>query len=205
MAEVLLFDLGGVLLDIDFGRAFAAWGAHAGVPGAEVARRFSFDVHNERHERGEITGPEYFDTLRQSLQLPLSDQQFEAGWNAIIIDEKREITQLVAALPPDLPLYVFSNANVLHERHWNQHFAAVLTPFRHVFVSSNIGRRKPEAEAFAHVAAEIGTAPERILFFDDLLPNVEGARRAGLQAVHVDSVEAVRQALAPFARAGAHG
>jgi putative hydrolase of the HAD superfamily len=196
--EVLLFDLGGVLLDIDFGRAFQAWGEMAGVAPALLAARYRTDEAYERHERGQISASEYYACLRESLQVALTDAQFEAGWNALLLAEKREITGLIAQLPRSLPLYVFSNSNLTHQRHWMRQLATLLPRFERIFVSSDIGLRKPEREAYAHVAREIGAAPADILFFDDSLPNVEGARHAGLHAVHVTSAEAVRAALRPY-------
>ncbi|MEI9885126.1 MAG: HAD-IA family hydrolase [Rhizomicrobium sp.] len=79
--------------------------------------------------------------------------------------------------------------------HWSR-FADGLKPFRKIFVSSTIGLRKPDKAAFDHVCREIGVPAARILFFDDALENVEGARRAGLQAVHVRSNADVAAALA---------
>lgn len=196
MVEALLFDLGNVLIDIDFGRAFGVWAKHAGQPAAHLAARFSVDDAYQRHERGEISATEFYASLRDSLGLQITDAQFEEGWNAILIDEKREVTELIADLHTQLPTYVFSNANLTHEAHWNRHFANVVAPFREVFVSSTIGMRKPEPEAFLHVAREMGVAPEGILFFDDLLPNVEGARAVGMRAVQVTSSADVRAALA---------
>jgi putative hydrolase of the HAD superfamily len=68
--------------------------------------------------------------------------------------------------------------------------------FKRIFVSSTIGLRKPEAEAFEYVVEQIGVPACRILFFDDLIQNVEGARACGLQAVHVMSSADVKDALA---------
>lgn len=62
-------------------------------------------------------------------------------------------------------------------------------------MSSDIGRRKPEPAAFAAVLSEIGLPPQRILFFDDTQENVEGARCAGMRAVHVKSPANVKDAL----------
>ena len=203
MVEALLFDLGNVLIEIDFGRAFGVWAQHAGLPAANLAKRFSVDDAYQRHERGEISAAEFYASLRTSLGLQISDAQFEEGWNAILIEEKREVTEMIAHLHAQLPTYVFSNANVTHQDHWNRHFAHVVAPFRQVFVSSDIGMRKPEPEAFLHVAREMGVAPQRILFFDDLLPNVEGARAVGMQAVQVKSGADVRAALAGLLPRGA--
>jgi putative hydrolase of the HAD superfamily len=68
--------------------------------------------------------------------------------------------------------------------------------FTAVFVSSTIGLRKPDAEAFRFVVNEIGAPPGRVLFFDDNLANVEGARACGLQTALVKSPADVAGALA---------
>jgi putative hydrolase of the HAD superfamily len=56
-----------------------------------------------------------------------------------------------------------------------------------MFLSSTIGLRKPDAEAFDHVVKAIGVPASRIVFFDDLAENIEGARARGLTTVHVTS------------------
>ncbi len=95
-----------------------------------------------------------------------------------------------------MPSYAFSNTNPAHERFWAVEYRETLKPLRKVFVSSTIGLRKPDKAAFDHVAREMGVAPACILFFDDALINVEGARAAGLQAVHVRGPADVPEALA---------
>ncbi|MNC96516.1 Alpha-D-glucose-1-phosphate phosphatase YihX [compost metagenome] len=71
----------------------------------------------------------------------------------------------------------------------------MLRVFRRVFVSCEIGKRKPDAEAFRAVAADMGFPESRILFFDDSLENVEGARAVGMRAVHVKSIADVENVL----------
>src|SRR6185503_12830986 len=87
--EALLFDLGGVVIDIDFGRAVASWAEAAGAPVDTIRARFSFDDAYERHERGEIAAGEYFAALRGSLGIDLPDAALTRGWNAIYLDEVR--------------------------------------------------------------------------------------------------------------------
>jgi putative hydrolase of the HAD superfamily len=81
--DALLFDLGGVLVDIDFNRAFGAWANAAQVPASQIAGRFAFDQAYEAHERGEIDADGYFAHLRNTLGLSLSSEELLAGWNAI--------------------------------------------------------------------------------------------------------------------------
>jgi glucose-1-phosphatase len=95
-----------------------------------------------------------------------------------------------------LPLYAFSNTNRAHVAHFSETYADVLRNFREIFLSSSIGLRKPEPAAYDHVVQAIGVPPERIVFFDDLAENIEGARARGLLAVHVTSPDDVADALA---------
>src|SRR5213079_1296361 len=82
-------------------------------------------------------------------------------------------------------LYCFSNTNRAHELVWSARFAGVMQNLEKIFVSSTIGLRKPDAEAFYFVVKEIGVPACRIIFFDNNLQNVDGARACGLQGVHV--------------------
>src|ERR1700755_2856659 len=82
-ADALLFDLGRVVLDIDFSRALACWAGHAGCEPAQLIGRFSPGDAYKRHERGEISDAEFFAALRTSLGIDVTDVQFLDGWNAI--------------------------------------------------------------------------------------------------------------------------
>jgi putative hydrolase of the HAD superfamily len=195
-ADALLFDLGRVVLEIDFNRALKCWAGHAGCDPAHFVGRFAQDDAYKRHERGEISDAEFFAALRASLGIDVSDAQFLEGWNAIFAGEIPEIAPLLARASRRLPLYAFSNTNHAHEAHFSQAFAGVLVHFKKLFLSSTIGLRKPDAAAYDHVVKEIGVPAKRIVFFDDLLENVEGARARGLSAVHVRSSRDVANALA---------
>jgi HAD superfamily hydrolase (TIGR01509 family) len=194
--EALLFDFGNVVVDIDFARVTARWAQSAGCPVEIVRQRYTHDEAYRRHERGDIDIGAYFAALRGSLRIDISDEQFLDGWNAVFGGVIPGIAQQLAAAAAQRPIYLFSNTNPAHEAYWVPKYSEVLAPFRKLYLSSTIGLRKPDREAFAYVAREMGVAPERILFFDDLVENIEGARRAGLQAVHVRSNADVAEALA---------
>jgi FMN phosphatase YigB (HAD superfamily) len=195
-ADALLFDLGRVVLDIDFSKVVACWAGHAGCEPAHLAGRFSWrDEFYQRHEKGEISDAEFFAALRAALGVDLSHAQFLEGWNKIFAGEIPGIAQLLARAAQRLPLYAFSNTNGAHVEHFSQAYADVLGHFREIFLSSAIGLRKPDAEAYDHVVKAIGVPAGRIVFFDDLADNIEGARDSGLIAVHVTSPDDVATAL----------
>jgi HAD superfamily hydrolase (TIGR01509 family) len=134
--------------------------------------------------------------LRTSLGIDLPDAQFLDGWNAIYIGEMPGVAGLLARASERIPLSAFTNTNRAHETFWSAQFAGIMTLFRKVFVSSTIGLRKPEREAFELVVKEIGVPAGRIVFFDDSAHNIEGARACGLQTVHVTSQADVGRTLA---------
>jgi len=194
-ADALLFDLGGVVIQIDFARAIHAWATAGGVPASQVHARFALDAGYEAHERGEMESAAYCAHLRQTLGLDLADEHLLSGWNQIFVGEMPEVGGLLKMLARSHPLYAFSNTNVAHRRFWQVRYAGILEAFSQIFCSCDLGTRKPSPAAFLEVARRIEIAPGRIIFFDDHPDNVRGAREAGLRAHEVHCAGDIRAAL----------
>jgi putative hydrolase of the HAD superfamily len=195
-ADALLFDLGRVVIDIDFDKVLACWAGHAGCKPADLSRAaLSQNETFRRHETGHASDAEFFAALRTTLGIGLSDEQLLEGWNTIFAGEMPGINALLARAAKRLPLYAFSNTNPPHVAHLSKPYADVLGHFREIFLSCAIGLRKPDAAAYDHVIKAIGVPAQRIVFFDDLAENIEGARKQGLTAVHVTSPNDVADAL----------
>jgi glucose-1-phosphatase len=193
--DALLFDLGGVVIDIDFRRCFQRWAEASGTGIDHIASRFEFDTAYERHERGEMDTASYFQRLRLALGVDLGDGELLDGWEDIYVGVLPGIGPLLATAGAKFPLYAFTNSNPSHQAVWSTRFAEDLEVFTATFVSSDIGQRKPDRAAFDTVTEMIGVPASRILFFDDLAENVAGALDAGLQAVHVSTTSSVSSAL----------
>ncbi len=203
--DAIVFDLGGVLVDVDFRRALERWAAGTGEPAEHLAGRFRRDDAYCAHERGELDDARYFAHLRSVLGMAIGDEQMLAGWNAALGEPLPGVEALVRRLASRVPLYVFSNTNPAHIAHFTPRYRSLLSHFRATYTSCAIGARKPEAQAFARVAERIGAPPARLAFFDDLEENVAGAARAGLQAFRVssaDEIAAISEALLRARRAG---
>jgi epoxide hydrolase-like predicted phosphatase len=187
LIEILLFDLGGVVIDIDFERSFRKWSTHSGVPVETIRSGFSHDQVYEQHERGEIGSIEFYHYVSEHIEMELSFEQFKEGWNEILVAPFPQTIGLLRKLANRIPLYMLSNSNPMHKEYWEKNFADELEPFNQIFVSSDLGYRKPEADAYLHVVEALNISPEEIVFFDDLADNVEAARVLGMQTVQVRS------------------
>ena len=187
MIEIFLFDIGGVVIDIDFERTFRKWSIHSGVPVETIQFGFSHDQVYEQHERGEIGSIEFYRHISEGIEMELSFEQFKEGWNEILIAPIPQTVELLHKLAHRIPLYALSNSNPMHKEHWENNFADELEPFNRIFVSSDLGFRKPELDAYLSVVEALNTSPEKIVFFDDLGDNVEAARALGMQAIQVRS------------------
>lgn len=183
--EALLLDLGGVVIDIDFERAIARWAELASCSPQDVRPCFERDDAYNRHERGEISGSEYFAYLGSRLPGNLDEARIAEGWDAIFVGVVPGVMAPLERLRRRLATYAFTNSNPVHQVYCRRHFPDALGLFRDVFVSSTIGLRKPDPIAYGHVVEAIGVAPGAVLFFDNSLENLAGAATAGLRTVHV--------------------
>ncbi len=194
--RALVFDLGNVLVEIDFSRVLSVWAGYAGLEIRELSPRFSLqNKYHERFERGEISSLAFFKGMRESLRIDITDEQFLEGWNSVFVGEVEGIYDVVTLASIQYPLYVFSNTNAPHQIIWRGLCPKLLSKFQKIFVSCELGWRKPEKEAFYTVVKAIGKPIHQILFFDDTPENVTVASRLGMQIVEVKSFQDVKERL----------
>lgn len=191
----LLFDMGGVVFEIDFERAVQNWSDWTNLSIEEIKHRFKMDVAYEQHERGNIEASEYFSHLRNILELEATDSEIALGWNAIYLEEISETVNYILAVKEKIPCFAFTNSNPTHQVFWRAAYPRAVESFQQIFVSSELGLRKPDREAFEAISDIIGISLGELLFFDDTEENIKGARAAGMQAVHVRAHTDVRKAL----------
>ena len=194
--QALVFDLGNVLVEIDFFRVLSVWARYAGLEVDELSPKFS--LHNKYHEqfeRGEISSLAFFEGMRDLLMIGITDEQFLEGWNSVFVGEIEGIYDVVQLASTKYPLYVFSNTNVPHHITWRALCPKLLSKFQKIFVSFELGCRKPEKEAFYKVTKAIGKPINQILFFDDSPENVTIASRLGMQTMEVKTAQDVKERL----------
>lgn len=194
--KALLFDMGGVVLDVDFKRVFKAWSRLSALTEQQIETTFRMDKPYESHERGTLTSSAYFDHVRTTLTITGTNEELLAGWNSIFGSEITESFDAIDRIRQRIPVYGFTNTNAAHQQYWELHYPRARSTFEKIYVSSEIGLRKPDAEAFKYVLKDISVEAGELLFFDDSITNIEGAQGLGIQTVLVENAESVKSALA---------
>ena len=198
LPKALLFDLGGVVIHLQFGLAMQFWAEAAGLPLAQMKARFRLGT--PAHTAMETGGSDaaFFTDLQTQLGGEISLADVKTGWNLILGPEiagVREAIDACLARLPAIRLAVLSNTNATHAAIWRERLGTTLSRFEKVYTSHEIGAIKPHAAAFTHVCADLRVQPQEVLFFDDTLENVEAARTFGMRAMQITCAADLQKAL----------
>ena len=181
----IIFDLGGVLLNIDPQRTIDAF-AKLGMPQLVSNSGLSYD-HDIffRMEQGQISPEEFRNGIQKLLPKPVSNEAIDEAWTAMLLDFPEIRVQLVKKMAKSYRIFLFSNTNAIHvaKYHANfrkQHGFEVSSLFEKDFYSNEIGFRKPTAESFQEIIRLSGIDPKESLFIDDSKQNVDAAIASGL-------------------------
>ncbi|AGB84703.1 Phosphatase yihX [Serratia rubidaea] len=187
-----IFDLGNVIVDIDFKRVLGVWSNLSGTPLAVLAERFSMGEVFQRHERGEVSDEEFAARLCDEMGIALSFEQFAAGWQAVFVALRPEVIAIMQRLRNEgHRVVVLSNTNRLHCNYWPQHYPEVAAAADHLYLSQDLGLRKPEPAIYQRVLEAENTPAEQAVFFDDHPDNIAAARALGMTAVWVTDRDTV--------------
>ncbi|CND00674.1 phosphatase [Yersinia frederiksenii] len=181
-----IFDLGNVIVDIDFKRVLGVWSKLSSVPLATLSERFTMGEVFQQHERGEISDEDFARQLSDEMGLSLSFEQFAEGWQAVFVALRPEVITIMQRLRKEgHRVVVLSNTNRLHCNHWPQHYPEVAAAADHLYLSQDLGMRKPEARIYQHVLSAENIPAEQAVFFDDVEANIVAARIEGITAIYV--------------------
>ncbi len=188
----IIFDLGGVLLNIDYRLTQQAF-KDLGVKDFDKVYSFASQTHLfDRMDKGTISPEEFRDRIREASGLPLKDEEIDNAWNAMILDYPPNKIPFLEEVKGRYRTFLLSNTNAIHYPTYTDHlkkahgYDSLAGLFEKHYLSYEMGMRKPDTEIFEFVLQENGLKGEETLFFDDTLQHVEGARKAGLWAYWID-------------------
>jgi len=187
----IIFDLGGVLLNLDFNRTYEALKKLGIDKPEEIIRLGHGSVILRAHESGKMSDEEFVQSLKKLSPVPVSDHDLISAWNMLLLDFPKDRIEWLTSLKKKYRLFLFSNTNGIHVKHFRKIYSDAYNNaifddhFEKAYYSHTAGLIKPDLEAFHLVVRENNLIPEETLFIDDSMANVEAARQAGLKALQV--------------------
>lgn len=188
----LIFDLGNVIIDIDFDLTFRAFSKLSSIYSWEEVRYFIKEKCIwENYEKGIINDDEFRKILRNELKIKASDSDLDNAFCGLLQKIQPERVELLQKLSKKYRLFILSNTSNIHfqqvekllfESAGINHFSEI---FKTVFLSFEMGKLKPEIEIYQQVLLEANIQANETLFFDDMLINLESAETLGIQTKQI--------------------
>jgi putative hydrolase of the HAD superfamily len=184
----IIFDLGGVIIDIDYNLAATAFKKLGIVDFDSFYSKAKQSSLFDEFEKGLISNAEFRTALRQYLPPAISDQQIDDAWNAMLIGIPSHRVDFLKEVAKHYRIFLLSNTNRIHieaftqyndEKFGKGYFESI---FEYCYFSSDIAMRKPDAEIFEFVLSENGLRKEETIFIDDSIQHIQGALNTGLHA-----------------------
>lgn len=186
MIKNLILDMGGVILNVSYHKVVETFKSYGIEDFDKIYTQANQVEIIDKFEEGKCSIEEFRDGIRALLKQPLTDEQIDKAWFAMILDLPKEIIQLLGVLKLKYKLFLFSNTNELHIEFLKKDFERQLgfdlfsCVFNKAYFSNEIQRRKPHPESFQFVVDDAGIKPEETLFIDDSPQHLEGAKQIGL-------------------------
>jgi FMN phosphatase YigB (HAD superfamily) len=187
----IVFDLGGVLLNIDYNKTAAEF-KNLGIENFdELFSQFTVNPLFEKLETGNISEEDFYSSIQRSSALPLTVSEIKNAWNAMLLDFRISSIKFLETIPEKYNLYLLSNTNSIHHKAFLQIFKKELgepTPdafFKKAYYSHLIKMRKPDPAIYRFVLNDADLIAGETLFIDDSINNIESAKEVGILTHHL--------------------
>ena len=187
--KALLFDLGGVIVDLDYKKTANAF-ENIGLQNAEKAySQFNQTDLFNLFETGHISSEEFLAELQNEIINQVSLSEITKAWNSMIIGFQHSKLEKIKKLSEQVPCYLLSNTNEIHLSYIEQllqemGFKHFLNIFESCYFSHQIGKRKPHKETFEWVLNQMNYDAQDVLFIEDSPQHIKGAKSAKLNTFY---------------------
>lgn len=191
----LVFDLGGVLLNLSPPRTYEAFSKLSGRTIEEIEHVAKNEREFLYYEMGQLSDVAFRNFIRTRLSIEVADATIDHAWNAMLLDLPINRLDTLQRLMGTYRTFVLSNTNSIHLKAFTKIVAEVsggksLENFVHrVYYSHHMGLRKPDRIIYDRLVHENALDPSQTLFFDDTFHNLGGASQVGLQTYHVTNAD----------------
>ena len=188
-SKAIIFDLGAVILNINYQNTIDEF-SKLGVKNASTfySKKVQTDLFNQI-ETGEITAEKFLSELQKETN-NATISQVKYAWNSMLLDLPNERLELIKALKSKYRIYLLSNTNNIHidafkKQLGNAKWEDFCTLFDKMYLSHEVGLRKPNAEIFKHILNEQKLKAEEVFFIDDSPQHIESAKKLGIHCHHL--------------------
>ncbi|MDD5115930.1 MAG: HAD family phosphatase [Candidatus Omnitrophica bacterium] len=166
--KVVLFDLGNVLVDFDFGPAARRLSGFCGQSSSGILKAFFDSRTTGSFEKGSLSAEEFYRLMKDEMRFNLGYESFVSIWNEVFFftPANRQVYHIASSLKEKYRIALLSNTNLLHYRYLKENFP-VFDIFERQFLSFEIGSSKPEKEIYQAVIENMGVPAEDIFYTDD--------------------------------------
>ena len=196
--EAIIFDFGGVILDIDphlTMKEFEKLGARK----LDEEQTCDFiDTLVSKFERGILTPEVFRKQVKEYLKFDASDAEFDDAWNALLFDIPAERIHIIEEAKKHYRIFLLSNSNEIHYdlyvrdlqlRFGYREFDDL---FEKSYFSFDTHLKKPNPEAFEFIINQHELDPAKTLFIDDREDNINAAAGIGLHTYLLNKPERIR-------------
>ena len=185
----IVFDLGGVLVDLDFKNAINGLQQAGFANVKEQLQAFDQDGIFKKFELGEIDSDQFRTAIRENSTVTLTDEEVDTLWNSMLLEVPRKKLELILDLRSKYMVYLLSNTNAIHwdyvcKNAFNYRGFRMEDYFEETFLSFEMHLAKPDKAIFEKVLSEANLLPEETLFIDDSEANCKAAQEVGIHAHH---------------------
>ena len=186
----IIFDLGGVIMNIDFKRTEAAFNKLGFVNYREFMTQFHITPLFEAYETGKIDDASFIKGVQELSGLSITEEEVIEAWNALLLDFPPARLELLESLKRHYRLFLLSNTNALHYAAFQDRLHAQTGKlledyFEKTYYSHTARLRKPYAAIYQLVLEENGLSAADTLFIDDTASNFSGAESLGIKTLHL--------------------
>ncbi len=188
MFSAIIFDLGGVIINLSYQRTAAAFIGLGLKNFDEIYSKARQSHLFDDFEKGIISPVTFRDALRRYLPPETENEQLDAAWNAMLLDIPVSRVEWLRAMGNKYRIFLLSNTNSIHVEAFTAMAEEVYGKgvfeniFEKCYYSCNMGMRKPDAEIFEEVLLENSLSRSNTLFIDDSIQHIRGAEKVGLPA-----------------------
>lgn len=192
--DSIIFDLGGVIANLDMEKSLEAFSKIAAISKLEIYQKFFHQKEIfDDYEKGDLSPKEFRDSVRKLMQIDCSDREFDLAVNSMLLDIPQSRINLLQNLKAHKNIYLLSNINEIQHQHieiifsqsYGDFFTSLSSVFHQAYFSYLMRDRKPNPSIFQKVIELEKLNPKRTLFIDDFQENIEGAKTTQLQTIHL--------------------